>query len=197
MTKYMRTAAAAALILGCVSCGDVVRTSHSPVNLLVTSLTSSTGSNTVFSDVVVMVTSPAPCSAASPCPTITADSGSATLSAPMKDVSIAPTTNNQVTLNRYHVDFVRADGRNIPGVDVPFPFDGAVTATIAGNGLTSVTFDLVRHVAKQESPLAQLVSSPNTIATIATITFYGTDAVGNAVAASGNMTVNFGNFADK
>ena len=93
--------------------------------------------------------------------------------------------------------FTRADGRNVPGLDVPFPFDGAVTVTIAGNGTSSVSFELVRHVAKQESPLVQLGTSPNTITTIATVTFYGTDAVGNDISASGTMTVNFGNFADQ
>lgn len=196
MTHCTRTAALAAVVFVSVSCGDVVRSNRSAATLIVTALNGTSGA-TLLSDVVVMVTAPAPCSPAAPCPTIRNDVVTATLSAPMKNTAVSPTTNNQITIHRYHVDFTRADGRNTPGLDVPFPFDGAVTATIAANGSTSVGFELVRHVAKQESPLVQLVNSPNTINTIATVTFYGTDAVGNDVSASGTMTVNFGNFADQ
>ena len=32
----------------------------------------------------------------------------------------------------YRVEYVRADGRNTQGVDVPYRFDGAFTATVAG-----------------------------------------------------------------
>ena len=40
----------------------------------------------------------------------------------MKDVtagSTGPTTNNEITVTRYHVRDVRSDGRNTQGVDVP------------------------------------------------------------------------------
>jgi len=114
-----------------------------------------------------------------------------------KDMLIDPTPNNQVTISRYHVTYRRADGRNTPGVDVPFGFDGAVTGTIPESGTASFAFELVRHVAKEESPLAQLATSPNVINTIAEITFYGTDLVGNAVSATGFMTIEFGNFGDQ
>jgi hypothetical protein len=193
MIKYMRTAAIAAVLLGCLACGDVVRDNRAATLVTVTSLTPSF----LNSDVVRLVTAPAPCSAATPCPTITNDTITATITTAMKNTSVSPTTNNQVTLNRYHVEFRRADGRNVEGIDVPRSFDGAVTVSIAANGSAGFSLELVRHVAKQESPLTQLVNSPNAIATIATITFYGTDAVGNVVSASGQMSVNFGNFADQ
>ena len=51
--------------------------------------------------------------------------------------------------------FIRADGRNTPGVDVPYGFDGAFTATVSG-GEPTVGFELVRHIAKEEAPLAAL-----------------------------------------
>jgi hypothetical protein len=194
MTKYMRTAAlAAAVLIGCVSCGDVVRSSRSPVLVTVTNLTPAV----LLSDVIRNVTAPSPCSPTSPCPTVFSDNATATITAAMKDVGIAPTTNNQITINRYHVDFRRADGRSIEGVDVPRAFDGAVTASIPANGSASVPFELVRHLSKSESPLVQLINSSNVIATIAVVTFYGTDAVGNEVAAVGQVTVNFGNFGDQ
>jgi hypothetical protein len=176
------------------SCGDVVRFGQSPVMLHVNSLATSTGS--VTSDVIRNVLSPAPCSAASPCPTTFNDMATASLTVVMKDVSVSPSTNNRVTVSRYRVEYRRADGRNTPGVDVPFPFDGAATSTIEAGGTSSVGFELVRHVAKEESPLVQLVNNPAVITTITTVTFFGTDQVGNDVSASGTIQIDFGNFGD-
>ena len=81
--------------------------------------------------------------------------------APLKDIgataALAPTTNNEVTITRITSSTSRADGRNTPGVDVPFGFDGAITGTIPAPAATlTLGFELVRNVAKQESPLAQL-----------------------------------------
>ena len=194
MTKYMRRAAlAAAVLIGCVSCSDVVRDSRSPVLVTVTNLTPAV----LLSDVIRNVTTPAPCSPTSPCPTVLSDNATAEITASMKNVGISPTSNNQITINRYHVDFRRADGRGVEGVDVPRAFDGAVTASIPANGSASVPFELVRHLSKSESPLVQLINNSNVIATIAVVTFYGTDAVGNVVSAVGQVTVNFGNFGDQ
>jgi hypothetical protein len=108
-----------------------------------------------------------------------------------------PTDNNQVTITRYHVAYVRADGRNQQGVDVPFDFDGATTVTIPSSGSAQVPFELVRLAAKREAPLVQLQDGVNFITTIVTVTFYGTDLVGNEISAVGKISVEFGNFADK
>ena len=106
----------------------------------------------------------------------------------------APSPLNAVTFTRYHVDYRRADGRNTPGVDVPFSFDGALTVTVQDS--SDVIVELVRHIAKAEAPLRALVSDANIISTIATVTFYGKDQAGNAVSVTGQVQVNFGNFAD-
>ena len=45
-------------------------------------------------------------------------------------------TNNFITVTRYHVEFRRTDGRNTPGVDVPYAFDGAGTVTVAESAAT-------------------------------------------------------------
>ena len=194
----------AALAAAAASCGDVVRDSRAPVFLVMDSLTGApsggfgagTFSGTLFSDVIVNVTSPEPCTPANPCPSVFADRGQAVLHLDSKNVSLAPTSNNEVTISRYHVTFRRADGRNTAGVDVPFAFDGAVTALVAAGGPTTVSFELVRHIAKEESPLVQLISSPAIISTLADVSLYGADQVGNAVTVSGSMTVEFGNFGD-
>ena len=59
-----------------------------------------------------------------------------------------------------------------------------------------IIVELVRHVAKAEAPLAALAADRNIISTIATITFYGKDQAGNNVIVTGQVQVNFGNFAD-
>jgi hypothetical protein len=93
------------------------------------------------------------------------------------------------------VSYRRSDGRNVQGVDVPYAFDSAVTFTIGSSGGTGV-FELVRHVAKFEAPLAALNSSSVIITTIADVTFYGKDQAGNDVAVTGSIQVSFGDFAD-
>ena len=205
MRNAHRLLGLAALVAGSISCGDVVREGRSPVFLVIDSLTairggptSGSGTTNLISDVITNVISPAPCTSTSPCPTIFGDTGSVTLRAPLKNAvtGLAPTTNNEVTINRYHVEYIRADGRNTPGVDVPFAFDGAATGTVAGGGSLALGFELVRNVAKQESPLAQLRSSPNIITSIARVTFYGQDRVGNAVSVTGQIQIDFGNFGD-
>jgi len=197
-----RAIVCAVLIGASASCGDVVRQGRSPVMMTVNSLQAAPGNNpgsysgTLLSDVITNVTSPAPCSTDNPCPTVFSDVGQVVLSLAPKDISVAPTTNNQVTVTRYHVSYIRADGRNTPGQDVPYGFDGAVTGLVPPSGTATLTFEIVRHVAKEESPLVQLIANPAVISTIANVTFYGTDQVGNDISATGTMLVDFGNFGD-
>ena len=108
----------------------------------------------------------------------------------MRDVTNpnAPTTNNAITVNRYRVTFRRSDGRNTPGVDVPYAFDGAVTFTVAPGDSVSVPFVLVRVQAKLEAPLAHAARARRrrvVISTIADVTFYGHDQTGREVSVTG------------
>lgn len=189
----VRWVAAAALLAASSACGDVVRQGRSPVFLVINSLTASRGSGAgnfsgfLLSDVQTGTGSTA---------SISDDIGQAVLSLAAKNISVEPTTNNQVTIRRYRVDYMRTDGRNVAGVDVPYGFDGAATVTVPTDGTGTVTFEIVRHVAKAEAPLVQLANGANIIDTIATVTLYGTDQVGNAVSVSGTIRVSFGNFAD-
>jgi hypothetical protein len=205
MRNVTRLVGVAVLAAAGVSCGDVAREGRSPVYLTLDSIQAvagggggGTASSFLLSDVQKLIITPAPCTATSPCPTIFNDSGTATFRIVPKDVTglPSPTTNNEVTINRYHVTFRRADGRNVPGVDVPFPFDGAVTGLVGVGAASSVGFELVKHVAKEESPLVQLVTSRQIITTFAEVTFYGKDRVGNDISVTGTIQVDFGNFAD-
>jgi len=207
MRSTLRIIGVAAIVAASISCGDVVRTGRAPVYLVISSLQAAQGNHpttlvgNLLSDVITNITSPSPCTAASPCPTVFNDVGVAQLRLSLKDIGSPstpsqPTTNNDVTITRIHINYRRADGRNTPGVDVPYPWDAAATITVPGSGNATIGFELVRHAAKEEAPLIQLRSSPSTINTITEVTFYGRDQVGNEVSVTGLIQINFGNFGD-
>jgi hypothetical protein len=203
----VRLSLLAAAIAASVSCGDVARQGSSPVYLVIDTLQGQRGAPslgqptaTLISDVITNVTSPSPCSQDNPCPTIFGDPGLVTLRAPLRNIGgstpLQATTNNEVTINRYHVDYIRADGRNVQGVDVPYSFDGAITGTIPANGTLQMGFQLVRVAAKEESPLVQLRNSNQFLSLIGQVTFYGQDRTGNAVSVMGQILIQVGNFGD-
>ncbi len=188
-----------------VSCGNVVRDGRSPSFLVIDLLQGGRGSaqepefaNPLLSDVLTLVTSPAPCAPDTPCPTIFNDLGQATFRLVPKDITApgGPTSNNQVTISRFRVVYRRTDGRNTQGVDVPYSWEGAVTGTVAEAGSLTLSFELVRHSAKQESPLAQLRSTFRIINTVADVTFWGRDQVGNDISVTGTLQIDFGDFGD-
>ena len=132
--------------------------------------------------------------------TIFADIANINLMLGMKDPGSnqnpsTPTSANYITVNRYHVKYIRSDGRNVQGVDVPYEFDGGSTATVVGPG-TEMTITLVRVQAKLEAPLKSLVGQGGQVAitTIAEITLYGKDQAGRDVQVKGTITVNFADF---
>ncbi|SRR6266542_135775 len=191
-----RLAPAVVLVLASVSCGTLTRQGTSPAYLVIRSIEAAPGNDVtkfgsfLLSDVVTVVDG---------VPTIFNDVARVTFTLGLKDPGPAssptvPTQNNWITVDRYHVRFIRSDGHNIEGVDVPYAFDGGLTATVADT--VSAGFQIVRHNAKEEAPLAALQFSPVIISAIAEITFYGHDQTGRAVSATGNLGVNFGNFAD-
>jgi hypothetical protein len=208
MRQLKILAATVGVAAATLSCGSVVRNGSSPMFMVVNILTGSRGGpttgtpgNPLDSDVLTNVTTPLPCTAVSPCPTYFSDSGQVTLALVPKNIgtagtAAAPSSNNEVTITRYHVVYTRADGRNTPGVDVPYPIDGVITGTIQIGSTLSLGFELVRISAKQEPPLAALVTSPTVLVTIASITFYGQDLVGNAISATGAIQIDFANFGD-
>jgi hypothetical protein len=199
-----RVAVVAMLGAAATSCGSVVRQGQSPVYLQVDSMTAQRGglsgpfTNPIASDVITNVTSPAPCAATSPCPTVFSDPGQAVLRAQLKDVTspTGPTANNDVTITRYRVTYQRADGRRLEGIDVPYAFQGATTATVRVGTPATLPFELVRVVAKKETPLVNLVNSADVVTMIAEVTFFGRDMVGRDVSVTGYLQIDFGNFGD-
>jgi hypothetical protein len=130
-------------------------------------------------------------------PTVFEDLAQVRFRLAMKDPKAISYAVNAITMNRYRVVFRRADGRNTPGVDVPYGFDGAMTATVAPDG-TIVSFTLVRTQAKGEAPLLALIGNGGAMAitTLAEITFWGTDQAGREVVANASISVTFADWGD-
>jgi hypothetical protein len=198
---------AVALAFSAAGCGEYVDSGRSPVRVIVGTLEAASGADpdefggTLSSDVLTNRTTPEPCSTTSPCPSIFSDVGRVNMRLVLRDQGVpgltaTPSSLNQVTFTRYRVTFRRTDGHNVEGVDVPYGFDSGLTFTVPAEGDITAGFVLVRHAAKEEAPLRPLATSPNFIATIATVSFYGKDLAGNDVTASGQIGITFGNFAD-
>ena len=185
-----------ACLVSTSACGsEMLRTGRAPVYLVVTQTSGEPGnggeaSAFLLSDVETIVDDVA---------TYFNDNATVTVRADLKNPSIAATAINDVTLTRYHVNFRRTDGCNTPGVDVPFPIDGGLSSVVSPGLTTLVTFEIVRHQAKLESPLRQLrkAGGQTFISTIAEITIYGRDQNGNEVMTTAFMDVQFGDFADQ
>ena len=134
-------------------------------------------------------------------PTVFNDVGSVAMRLILKDPGqagsvAAPTPLNQITFTRYTVNYRRTDGRNTPGVDVPFPIDGGLTFTVPLDKDVTAGFELVRTTAKEEAPLRALVRNPVIISVVADVTFYGRDQAGNDASVSGSISIDFGDFGD-
>ncbi|HEY3043425.1 MAG TPA: hypothetical protein VGJ39_05350 [Vicinamibacterales bacterium] len=176
--------ALATVVIASASCGDIVRSSRSPMLLIVNSIRPEglVIARTLQSDVLTATG-------------ILPDLARTTLSVVMKDVTIvAPSSNNQVRITGYHVTYRRGDGQNREGIDVPYGFDGAFTLSVIAGNVGTADFEIVRAIAKAESPLVQLRDGSNLISTIADVTFFGQDAVGNELSTSASVLIDFGNF---
>lgn len=208
LTRMILTVVLGAAGLASTSCGEVARTGQSPAMLIIERLEGASGADpgtfttTLLSDVQTLVTQQVNGQTVR-VPTLFNDIGRVGFRLALKNpgtttAPLGPTTLNEITIRQYRVTFTRSDGRNTPGVDVPYGFDGAFTVTVPASGAVTATFDLVRHQLKAEPPLRNLIGGGNArfISTIAEVTFFGRDQAGNEVMASGTMTVNFGDWAD-
>lgn len=210
MTAKLRHTLCTALVAGVASltagCGEYTRQGTSPVRVVIVSLEAASGANpgsfgtTLTSDVITLVSRTV---AGQPVrtPTVFNDLGRVTMRLLLKDPGVpaalsAPSAFNEVTFTRYRVTYRRADGRNTPGVDVPFPFDSAATFTVPSAGTVQAAFEIVRHTAKEEAPLAALGANDVNITTLTEVSFFGRDQAGHEVVATGTIGITFANFGD-
>jgi hypothetical protein len=132
-----------------------------------------------------------------PCSTFN-DNGIVEMQAQLKDRTQTGTSMDSVVFERYRVTFVRADGRNVAGVDVPYPFDGAMNFTVPFDGNASAAFVVVRHQAKAEPPLLQIAQDrAGILSVIAQIDFYGHDLAGRSYTITGYLNITFADFANQ
>jgi hypothetical protein len=207
--RAMRLLTAAFCAVALSSCAsEFTRSSNSPSFLIIDGITAASGADPATfgsflnSDVITLVQTQIGGQTVR-VPTTFNDPGRAQLRLALRNPGTAtsptsPTTINEITVTRFRVTYRRADGRNTPGVDVPYGFDGGVTATVGAGTSAVVGFELVRHLAKEEPPLKNLQynGGASIIATIAEITFFGRDQAGNEVSVTGSISINFGDFGD-
>jgi hypothetical protein len=202
------TCGRAALILVCTlfagSCNEGTRATRSSSFLVIEQFQASSGAspttfnNTLSSDVVTNVKVSGSDAVS---PTVFEDFGRVIMRLGFKDPGIpsnpsTPTSANFITVTHYRVDYRRTDGRNTPGVDVPYPFEGGLTFSVLDIG--SGTFTLVRGQSKLEPPLLALRNGGGAvlIGTIADVTFFGHDQTGSSVTTKASMFINFADFGD-
>jgi hypothetical protein len=139
-----------------------------------------------------------------------------TVAADNIDVTIAnrsknPTINETqvpraIILRRYTVRYFRSDGRNTPGVDVPYSISGDLRTAIDVSDSENLTIALqvVRAQAKLDPPLTNLRGvvpgalggSALILSAFAEITLYGETVSGKAVSASGTVQIDFADFPE-
>jgi hypothetical protein len=180
------------LLLLLTACNDIENDSRSPSLLILEGLlgTDATGTEANFlqSDVLKNAT-------------VVADTAVASFR--VQSLDPAPVMGSSpyydVMLDRYTVSYSRTDGKNNPGTDVPYPFEGSLSALVPLGGTTQVSIVVVREVAKLEPPLIGLVDLGAEVVLTATarIDFYGHDLANNQVKTTGYLTVYFANYAEE
>lgn len=126
------------------------------------------------------------------------DNAIVTFTANPKDATQLSSQINDITFERYRVTYIRADGRNVPGIDVPYAFDGVSTFTVPLGTEVERSFIVVRHQAKIESPLREISLNTGAILSVlAQIDFYGRDIAGRAIKVTGYLNITFADFANE
>jgi len=132
--------------------------------------------------------------------TIVADVAKGTFTAELLNPGAFETSHySDIVVDRYVVSYSRSDGKNIEGVDVPYSFEGHLSALVSVGSNTTFNFVVVREAAKFEPPLVNLQDGRGDviIQVKARIDFYGHDLANKNVMATGYLTIFFANFADK
>jgi hypothetical protein len=121
----------------------------------------------------------------------------ARLSARPKNPTSPVGSPEDVRVSRYSVSYRRSDGRGVEGLDIPYTFSGSTTLVVPSGTQNSaeITVDLVRHQAKLEPPLINIVGV-QVVTMSAEITFFGETISRKAVQAKGTVQVTFADFAD-
>lgn len=121
---------------------------------------------------------------------------------------LVPGQFNDVNLERYELRYLRSDGRNVEGVDVPYRISGPLSSVqvLTGDAAT-VSVVGVRHQAKLEPPLKNLegvflgdsgrfvIPGAGILSTTGEITILGRTTSGKVVRAVGRIQIVFADFS--
>jgi len=133
--------------------------------------------------------------------TITADEAKASLEVTLLDPISAygPSSFNGITVDRYVVTYMRTDGKNVEGVDVPYSFEGAFYAFIEVDSSVDISFVIVRAISKAEPPLIDLIDgrAEGVLNVNAKVDFYGHDLTNRNVKATGYISIFFTNYVNE
>jgi hypothetical protein len=192
--------AVAVAMVGCVP--DWAQQNSSPYILEIAQITDGAGQTPIFSDISI----------------VDNDDARVTVNAFRKNNNPEMGTSpvEHIYLERYEVRYFRTDGRGVEGVDVPFRTTGPLGNVRfhtpgpggAGEVQADVIITIVRHQAKLEPPLRNLLSISGTdtgsgqfagaivLTCVAEITIHGRTVQGDAMQAVGRTNVTFANFVD-
>jgi hypothetical protein len=192
MKKALRIAVILSVFLVLYSCNPIEDQSRSASMLLVDNMlgTDADGKSGNFLQSDVVFTSGS----------VRADTATATLRALTLDPDplLGTSPYNDIVVTRYLVSYSRTDGKNVPGVDVPYPFEGSMSTVVKAGATASLSFVIVREVAKMEPPLVRLIDigAEEVLTCTAKVEFYGHDTVNRTVKATGYLTIYFANYKD-
>lgn len=132
---------------------------------------------------------------------VAADAAKATFTVELMDPAstLGPSHYNNILVTRYTVTYIRSDGKNTEGVDVPYFFEGSFSTLVEIDSTVEVSFVIVREVAKLEPPLLNLREGrgEGAIEVTAKVDFYGHDMTNNKIKATGYLTIFFANYTDE
>lgn len=199
--RHLKRTVSAAVLLAAsfllISCNPIENESQSASLLIVESLTGLDilGTEGSFLQSDVLIVDPA-----TGATSVRSDSAKATFRATTLEPAplLGTSQYNDIQITRYVVTYIRADGRSIEGVDVPYSFEGSLSAIVRIGISTSVSFVIVREVAKQEPPLINLRAAlPGDILNVtAKVDFYGHDLANKTVKATGMLPIFFANYGN-
>ena len=183
-TSTLKVLAVLAALLTLAGCNPIVKDSKSNSMLIVESITGTTidGTSAMYLESDVSTT--------------TADAATATLQAAMIDPgATTPSPYNNITLTGYKITYTLLDGTGDPGVTVPASIEGTSSTLVITIGESkSVDFVAVLSAAKIVAPLVSLVGTTSRLQVIAHVTFTGVDGANHPVEATGQLTINFGDY---
>jgi hypothetical protein len=133
-------------------------------------------------------------------PYVTPDPAVASFAAKLLDPtsSLGPSQYNDIIVDRYVVRYSRIEGKNQEGVDVPYSFEGSLSAMVKIDSTADISFPIVRAAAKLEPPLVNMATTnaEGVLQITARVDFYGHDMMNKKVTATGYLAIFFANWPD-